>query len=378
MRTCARSPWSTDRTLSRAALPVIKQSAYATVVAPIGVEQQSPRGEKASPIAAVAKVADLLADLRFAQDQQAGRRCRDVSRSSENLGRNPPPVDRSFSVGGLSSVSGRLGFVCSTVSRNGAARRNSPATTATTRVWRPRRSLVDWDAHNQPSRAISTIRQAIRHARSRRATGECVAAAGRPPRRGTARATPTRIADAAIPGRSRRNGPGNGFAKRCAHGDRATALRRPRMTGRARTRAGAAANRSNDYRPENGPRRPPSSICTAAGRAPSRTPSAAPERLGVHAADIRTRARAPARDRERRRSPRNASVPVASLRRGAERATGRLSAAADCGEGTIRGSPGGHGHAVDATAATVGRLSEYRCCLPGLRHFRDGSRFRWV
>jgi len=82
MRTCARSPWSTDRTLSRAALPVIKQSAYATVVAPIGVEQQSPRGEKASPIAAVAKVADLLADLRFAQDQQAGRRCRDVSRSS--------------------------------------------------------------------------------------------------------------------------------------------------------------------------------------------------------------------------------------------------------------------------------------------------------
>ena len=220
--------------------------------------------------------------------------------------------------------------------------------------------------------------QAITHARSRRAAGECVAAAGRPPRRGTARATPTRIADAAIPGRSRRNGPGNGFAKRCAHGDRATALRRPRMTGRARTRAGAAANRSNDYRPENGPRRPPSSICTAAGRAPSRTPSAAPERLGVHAADIRTRARAPARDRERRRSPRNASVPVASLRRGAERATGRLSAAADCGEGTIRGSPGGHGHAVDATAATVGRLSEYRCCLPGLRHFRDGSRFRWV
>jgi len=61
---------------------------------------------------------------------------------------------------------------------------------------------------------------------------------------------------AAIPERSHRNGPGNGFAKRCEHGERATALRRPRMTGRAPTRAGAAAKRSNDYRPENGPRRP--------------------------------------------------------------------------------------------------------------------------
>jgi Sigma-70, region 4 len=36
-----------------------------------------------------------------------------------------------------------------------------------------------------------------------------------------------------------------------------TALRRPPTTGRARTHAGAAAKRSNDYRPENGPRRPP-------------------------------------------------------------------------------------------------------------------------
>ena len=127
-------------------------------------------------------------------------------------------------------------------------------------------------------KAISTIQPAIRHARSRRATGECVAAAGRPPRHGTARATPTRIANAAIPARSRRNGHGNGFAKRCAHGERATALRRPRMTGRARTHAGAAAKRSNDYRPENGPHRPLSSICTGPGRRPSPTPSPAPER----------------------------------------------------------------------------------------------------
>ena len=45
---------------------------------------------------------------------------------------------------------------------------------------------------------------------------------------------------AAIPARLRGNGHGNGFAKRCAHGERATALRRPRTTGRARTHAGVA------------------------------------------------------------------------------------------------------------------------------------------
>ena len=66
--------------------------------------------------------------------------------------------------------------------------------------------------------------------------------------------------------------------------------RRPRTTGRARTHVGAAAKRSNDYRPENGPRRPLSSICTGAGRRPSPTPSAAPKRSGVNAVDIRTRA----------------------------------------------------------------------------------------
>ena len=82
----------------------------------------------------------------------------------------------------------------------------------------------------------------------------------------------------------------NGFAKRCAHGERAAALRRRPTTGRAPTHAGAAARRSNDYKPENGPRRPPSSICTGAGRRPSRTPSAAPERSGVNAVDIRSRA----------------------------------------------------------------------------------------
>ena len=180
------------------------------------------------------------------------------------------PDGRCSALGRLSSTAGRLGFSCSTGSRNGAARRNSPATTETRRVCRSPRSLVGWDAHKQPSRRISTIQPAIRHARSRRTTGECVAAAGRPPRHGTARATPTRIANAAIPARSRRNGPGNRFAKRCAHGERATALRRPPTTGRAPTHADAAATRSNDYTPENGPHHPRSPICTAAGGGPRR------------------------------------------------------------------------------------------------------------
>jgi hypothetical protein len=98
-------------------------------------------------------------------------------------------------------------------------------------------------------------------------------------------------ASAAVPGRSRGNGPASGAVTRCAPGERATALRRPPTTGRAPTHAGAAPKRSNDYNPENGPRRPPSSICTGAGRRPSPTPSsAAPERLGVNAVDTRARA----------------------------------------------------------------------------------------
>ena len=149
------------------------------------------------------------------------------------------------------------------------------------------------------------IRPAIRHARSRRAAGECVVAAGRPPRHGTARATPTRIANAAIPALSRRNGHGNGFAKQCARGERATALRRPRTIGRARTHVGAAAKRSNDYMPENGPRRPPSSVCTGLGRRPSATPSAAHERLGVKCRWHRDpRLHLVMCEQERRRSPR--------------------------------------------------------------------------
>ena len=96
---------------------------------------------------------------------------------------------------------------------------------------------------------------------------------------------------AAIPARSRGNGPGSGFAKRCAHGERATALRRRPTTGRARTHAGAAAKRSHDYKPKHGPRRPPSPICTGPGRRPAPTPSTAPEHPRVTLpSNTRTRA----------------------------------------------------------------------------------------
>ena len=57
------------------------------------------------------------------------------------------------------------------------------------------------------------------------------------------------------PGAIARQWTASGAVRRCAPGERATALRRPRMTGRAPTPAGAAAKRSNEYKPENGPRR---------------------------------------------------------------------------------------------------------------------------
>ena len=49
---------------------------------------------------------------------------------------------------------------------------------------------------------------------------------------------------------------------------------------RAPTHAGAAAMRSNGYRPQNGPHRRPSPISTAAGRRPAPTPSPARQRPG--------------------------------------------------------------------------------------------------
>ena len=155
---------------------------------------------------------------------------------------------------------------------------------------------------------------------------------------------------AAVPGRSRGNGPASGAVRRCAPGERATALRRPPTTGRAPTHADAAAKRSNDYKPENGPRRPLSSICTGAGRRPSPTPSAAPERSGVNAADIRTRACAwpPVNGSA---EGRRALLPIVPRGGATPRARGRLSAAVGCTEPTIRGSP-----AVTATRSA--RLSQ--------------------
>ena len=108
------------------------------------------------------------------------------------------------------------------------------------------------------------------------------------------------------PGRSRGNGPASGSVRRSAPGERATALRRPPTTGRAPTHADAASTRSNDYKPENGPRRPPSSMCTGAGPRPSPTPSAALERSGFNVGDIRMRgSRLRVCERERRTSPRH-------------------------------------------------------------------------
>ena len=49
MRACARSPWSTDRTVRSAALLVIEQSGHATVVAPIGVIRQPPARSRRAP-----------------------------------------------------------------------------------------------------------------------------------------------------------------------------------------------------------------------------------------------------------------------------------------------------------------------------------------
>ena len=158
-------------------------------------------------------------------------------------GENPPSTDF-FCARRLSSTAGRLEVLMS----DRVTDRRRVAQLA--RHYRDQEGLSIAEIARRLGRAednyqgvISTIRPAIRHARSRRATGECVAAAGRPPRRGTARATPTRIANAAIPARSRRNGPGSGFAKRCGHGERATALRRRPTSGRAPTYAGAAPRR---------------------------------------------------------------------------------------------------------------------------------------
>ena len=76
-------------------------------------------------------------------------------------------------------------------------------------------------------------------------TAESVAAAGRPPRHGTARATPTRIANAAIPARLHRNGRGTGSRSdaRLASALRRGAVFRDWSRTHARRRGGDALKR---------------------------------------------------------------------------------------------------------------------------------------
>jgi hypothetical protein len=152
----------------------------------------------------------------------------------------------------------------------------------------------------------------------------------------------------AVPGRSRRLDPRAG-----PRGDArlASALRAaPSSYGWSRThvcRRGGEA--PNDYKPENGPRRPRLSICTGAVRQPSPTPSEAPERSGANAAD---KGHALARGRLGTGAPKAAASLLPFVRRpgATARARGRLSAAS-VAEPTIRVSP-----AVTARRST--RLSQ--------------------
>ena len=116
------------------------------------------------------------------------------------------------------------------------------------------------------------IQPAIRHARSRRATGECVAAAGRPPHHGTARATPTPTATAprgalSYPRRSREELEGM-FLGPMAYPD-PKGERNNRMPGKRRSCPGVRGEASRDPRdmakaalleaesPEDGKAHPP-------------------------------------------------------------------------------------------------------------------------
>ncbi len=177
---------------------------------------------------------------------------------------------------------------------------------------------------------------------------------------------------AAIPARSRRNGHENGCAKRCAHGKRATALRRPPTTGPAPTHAGAAAKRSNDYGPENGRRRLRSPICTEPGRRPAPTPSAAPERPGHNAVVTRTLAlRLVICERGRRRSPHTPwpFVSVAATRPSAPGDCWAREATATCACKPPRIGPPASTSTTLATAAK----QAYRLIPPEVATIDDGA-----
>ena len=214
--------------------------------------------------------------------------------------------------------------------------------------WRSRRSLVGWDAHKQPSRTISTIRPATRHARSRRATGESVAAAGAHRVTGRQGRRRRHRGNAATPARSRLRGHGSGFAKQCVCGERATALRRPRTTGRALTQVGAAAN-AQRLHAGDGPRRP----CHPSVRESPGPRRRLQRRLNVRASMPLTNERALALGRlviGSAEGRRDASAIRQSGRRDA-RARGRLSAPS-----VGRSRPSGGLPAVTATRSA--RLSQ--------------------
>ena len=121
--------------------------------------------------------------------------------------------------------------------------------------------------------AISTTPTARRPEPSSAATRGCAAAAARPPRRATARATPTSTARPATPERSPPGGQPHECATRCAPGNTATAASPPHTTGRAPTPAAAALKRSNDSTMASG--RPPASsaTCSAPGKPRARPPA---------------------------------------------------------------------------------------------------------
>jgi hypothetical protein len=114
------------------------------------------------------------------------------------------------------------------------------------RHYRDQEGLAIAEIGRRLGRAQGTVKAYLydpvgeRRARSRRATGARAVAAARRQARGAARETRTNTAKAAVPGRSRGNGPASGAVRRCAPGERATALPRPPTTGRAPTRRRSA------------------------------------------------------------------------------------------------------------------------------------------
>ena len=205
------------------------------------------------------------------------------------------------------------------------------------------------------------------------------AAAAPTPSPATAKAMRTATASAAAPARSSAAGPGSAWSKRCTTGAVATAGCRPPTTGHARTHAGAAAKRSHDYRPENGPHRRPSPICTAAGRRPVPTPSSAPQRPATMPLLRRPLAlRLVICERGRRRSP-HTPRPFVSV------AATRPSAPGDCrARGATRtcackppriGSPASTSTTL-ATAAKEGRRRSRTAERADMRTFGVATRGR--